>query len=85
MCNMWDNSLVRFHRRSVLAGLGGALLLPSCRTVDGAEERLLHRDEFRTGLGQWLVEAERGGSFSATDGILDVDSPAGATLWFGHA
>ena len=82
---MWDNSLVRFHRRSVLAGLGGALLLPSCRTVDWGKEKLLHRDTFRAGLGQWLVEAERGGSFSATDGILDVDSPAGVTLWFGHA
>jgi hypothetical protein len=79
---MWDHPRVSFRRRSLLAGLGATLLLPGCRTMAGGGEHLLHRDDFRGGLGQWLVEAERGGSFAASEGVLDIDSPAGVTLWF---
>jgi hypothetical protein len=47
-------------------------------------ETLLYRDDFRSGLGEWVIEAERGGTFTARDGLLDIDSPEGATLWFRH-
>ena len=43
---------------------------------------LLHRDDFRSGLAQWSVELERGGTVAARDGVLDIDVPAGATVWF---
>lgn len=43
---------------------------------------VLHRDDFRSGLSQWSVELERGGTVAARDGVLDIDVPAGATVWF---
>jgi hypothetical protein len=42
----------------------------------------LARDDFRNGLERWSIELERPGSVRAVDGVLDVDVPAGATLWF---
>ncbi|MFF6779354.1 DUF6250 domain-containing protein [Streptomyces sp. NPDC012510] len=44
--------------------------------------RLFAADDFRCGLRQWAVELERGGSVTAAGGVLDVDVPAGATVWF---
>ncbi|WP_371574772.1 DUF6250 domain-containing protein [Streptomyces sp. NBC_01314] len=44
--------------------------------------RLIAADDFRHGLGQWAVELERGGAVTASRGVLDVDVPAGATVWF---
>lgn len=79
---MWDEVCVNRKRRQVVAGLGLAVLLPGCMRVGATRERVIHRDDFRHGLGQWIVEAERPGRFTATDGVLDIDSPAGATLWF---
>lgn len=67
-------------RRAALAG--GLGLLAGCAPRVHAGERLLHRDDFDGGLGNWLVEAERPGAISAQRGVLDVDVPAGVTLWF---
>jgi hypothetical protein len=39
-------------------------------------------DDFGAGLNQWAVELEQPGAVRATDGVLDIDVPAGATLWF---
>ncbi|MCH8686180.1 DUF1080 domain-containing protein [Pedomonas mirosovicensis] len=83
---MWEivHSLA-LSRRSVLGGLA-ATLLPSGLSLAGpSSETLLHRDDFTGGLGQWVIEAERGGRFRAEGGVLDIDSPAGVTLWFRHA
>ncbi|MGW7542750.1 DUF6250 domain-containing protein [Streptomyces sp. NPDC054770] len=44
--------------------------------------RLLAHDDFRHGLRQWFVELEQGGTVTASQGTLDVDVPAGATVWF---
>ncbi|MEV6177539.1 DUF6250 domain-containing protein [Streptomyces sp. NPDC052015] len=44
--------------------------------------RLVARDDFRHGLGRWAVELEKGGTVTASRGILEVDVPAGATVWF---
>jgi hypothetical protein len=41
-------------------------------------------DDFKAGLAQWTVELEQPGSVRAADGVLDIDVPAGATLWFKH-
>jgi hypothetical protein len=39
-------------------------------------------DDFKAGLEQWSIELEQPGSVRATAGVLDIDVPAGATLWF---
>ena len=42
---------------------------------------LLHRDDFSSGLSQWSVDLERSGTVEAGRGVLDIDVPAGATVW----
>ncbi|MFT4111154.1 DUF6250 domain-containing protein [Silvibacterium sp.] len=44
--------------------------------------KLLYKDDFHHGLDQWKLETEKPGSVIAKDGVLDIDVPAGATLWF---
>ncbi len=79
---MWNPpSLFRPDRRALLAGFGG-LLLPGYATGAEGRGRVIHRDDFRNGLSQWIVESEQPGRFSAEGGVLDIDTPAGATLWF---
>jgi hypothetical protein len=46
--------------------------------------RLLFADDFRQGLANWRVEAEPGGTVVAGDGRLEIDVPAGCTVWFTH-
>ncbi|MEV7144291.1 DUF6250 domain-containing protein [Streptomyces tauricus] len=46
---------------------------------------LIARDDFRHGLGQWVTELQDGGSVSASGGVLDIDVPSGATVWFERA
>jgi hypothetical protein len=42
----------------------------------------LHRDDFRD-ANQWVLEAESPAArVTAQDGVLDIDTPAGLTLWF---
>ena len=45
---------------------------------------LLYADDFKEGLAQWRVEMEKPGTVSAKDGVLDIDVPAGVTVWFRH-
>jgi hypothetical protein len=42
---------------------------------------LLQADDFHD-LSQWTSELEKGGKVTAEDGRLDIDVPAGATVWF---
>jgi hypothetical protein len=56
------------------------LLLAGCASNPPAT--LLHQDDFRNGLDLWHIEAERPGRISAANGVLDIDVPAGVTLWF---
>ncbi|MEV5613681.1 DUF6250 domain-containing protein [Streptomyces sp. NPDC052225] len=69
---------------ALLTGAGAAALLPSATasaTASAHGGRLIARDDFRHGLGKWAVELEKGGSVTASRGVLDVDVPAGATIW----
>jgi len=48
--------------------------------------KLLYADSFSHGLGAWRVEMEKpaagaGGTVTAKDGVLDIDVPAGVTVW----
>jgi len=46
--------------------------------------RLLYSDDFRHGLANWTAEEEKAGKVEASHGVLDIDVPAGLTLWFRH-
>jgi hypothetical protein len=71
-------------RRATLAGLSllGAAPSLAAAMTPRRPGRLLHADDFRDGLGQWSVEAEKPAKVIARDGVLDIDTPAGLTLWF---
>lgn len=43
--------------------------------------RALFTDDF-AGLSQWTVELERPGKIEVRGGLLDIDVPAGCTVWF---
>lgn len=43
---------------------------------------VLFRDDFREGLTQWQLEAAQPGRITGNTGALNIDVPAGATLWF---
>ena len=63
--------------RSVIALLSLCTLwLSSC--VQAAE----WRDDFTGDLSQWRIELEQGGDVTVHNGVLDIDVPRGATLWF---
>lgn len=66
-------------RRHILCG--SAALIAGCVAPRGGE-RILYRDDFDRGLSQWLIEAEQPGRIAAAGGLLDIDVPAGATVWF---
>jgi len=42
---------------------------------------LLFSDDFRS-LARWTAELEKGGTVAPRAGLLDIDVPAGCTLWF---
>ena len=76
---MWD----KLSRRELIVVLT-ATLTAGCRSLPDRGGKPLYRDDFRNGLGKWLVEAERPGRISASGGVLDIDVPNGVTLWFKH-
>jgi hypothetical protein len=51
---------------------------------DGADAQgpLLAEDSFTNGTGNWSSELESGGTVKAANGVMDIDVPAGATVWF---
>lgn len=51
--------------------------------MGGADaRRLLAQDDFREGTAGWFAELEAGGTVVARDGVLDVDVPRGASVWY---
>lgn len=46
--------------------------------------KLLYKDDFQHGLGQWRLQLQHGGTVWARHGVLNIDVPAGATVWFRH-
>jgi hypothetical protein len=44
--------------------------------------KVLYSDDFGNDSGQWLLELESGGAVTFTHNTLDINVPAGATLWF---
>ena len=64
-------------RRTLLAALA------STPVAARAARKMLYRDDFSHGLDQWQLEAASPQArVSAAQGVLDIDTPAGLTLWF---
>jgi hypothetical protein len=64
-----------------------ALAALACVALCGCAARpefgtLLHSDDFNAGLANWQIEAEQPGRIEASNGVLEIDVPAGVTLWF---
>lgn len=55
------------------------LILTGCASLPPG--KLLFRDDFND-LANWHIEPEKPGRISAANGVLDVEVPAGVTLWF---
>jgi hypothetical protein len=64
---------------SILVAAAGVALL-SC-AAPAARQAPTLGDDFHD-LTNWHIEAEQPGRISAADGVLDIDVPAGVTLWF---
>jgi hypothetical protein len=69
-----------FAEAARIALAGALLAFPGCASFPPGE--LLYQDDFRNGLGNWHVEAEKPGIIRAGSGVLDIDTPAGVTVWF---
>ena len=59
----------------------------ACVALSGCAVRpefgnVLFSDDFTAGLVNWQIEAEKPGHIEAANGALDIDVPAGVTLWF---
>ncbi len=44
--------------------------------------KLLYSDDFNSPSGQWISELENGGSVTQQNGKMEIDVPAGASIWF---
>ena len=75
-------SSTAYSRTFVSALPAGALsfLLGGC-AVQPREGQLLYADDFWN-LDNWHVEAEKPANVRAAQAVLDIDAPAGITLWF---
>jgi hypothetical protein len=73
------NSTASSRTSSSVVGLLGALLLAGCATSPAG--RVIHADDFAN-LDHWVLESEKPATVTARDGVLDIDTPAGLTLWF---
>lgn len=61
--------------------LVGLACVAGCATRPPADKLLYHED-FSGGLDRWQIEAEQPARVSVREGELDIDTPAGITLWF---
>lgn len=71
------------------AGIPGQVMYDAIRLEVQAESKsafseqtVIGSDDFTHGLAQWRVEAEKPAMITAHDGVLDIDAPAGVTLWW---
>jgi hypothetical protein len=64
-------------RRRFLAAAAAGLTCPSARGVT-------YRDDFTTGLADWIVEQQPGGRVTTEEGRLVIADAVGATVWYRH-
>ncbi|MDX2541504.1 DUF6250 domain-containing protein [Streptomyces sp. WI04-05B] len=75
-------SLAAAFTTALSTGAGAAAAAAPSSQGPYHHRQLLAVDDFRHGTGQWSTELEKGGSVTAKHGVLDVDVPAGASVWF---
>lgn len=61
--------------------MAASLLLAGCATPPAGSGRELFADDFHT-LDNWVLETEQPARVTASEGGVDIDTPAGLTLWF---
>jgi hypothetical protein len=71
----------------ITAAAVASLLVMACagcgtRSAGPMREQTMFSDDFRGGLHNWVVELEKGGAVTAEGGRLEIDVPAGCTVWF---
>ena len=66
---------------SLVIVLGGVVAGGCARDGRGGES-VLFEERFEAGLGNWVVEMERPGRVTAGGGRMEIDVPAGCTVWF---
>jgi lysophospholipase L1-like esterase len=96
MARVNGSVVIRLHQ-SVSSGAVAVLALFACGPCGATDieapplsspdaryqlDGILQQDDFQDGLARWTVESERPARVTATGGLLDVDTPAGLTLWF---
>jgi hypothetical protein len=64
------------------ASMAGSSTLPATQPTMQPTTQPIDGDDFQHGTRRWIAEFEHGGTATAKDGTLDLDVPAGATLWF---
>ena len=80
--------MTRFRRFLLLPLLTSTSLIGCASDSTDTPTKLPQRgqlqweDRFENGLSEWVIELERPGTVAASDGALEIDVPAGATLWF---
>ncbi|MFE0251314.1 DUF6250 domain-containing protein [Streptomyces sp. NPDC059010] len=67
---------------TLAAGAALGTLVPAGPAGAAPHRRLVARDDFRHGLGRWVTELQDGGTVTASHGVLEIDVPSGATVWF---
>ena len=76
---------MKLGRRLIVCGLLVVTLAAWSQGVRDPRFRagkLLFSDDFAHGLGAWRVEMEQPGKVTVKDGVLNIDVPAGVTVWF---
>jgi hypothetical protein len=66
------------HAAAVAKDAASAHASPDSRFRLG---QILYGDDFRGGLANWALESEQSARVAASGGVLDIDTPAGLTLW----
>lgn len=77
----WRTSISRAVPVIALLAVATALSACAAKAVSPAPGRLLHADDFHS-LDNWVIESERPARVTLRDGAVDIDTPAGLTLWF---
>ncbi|WP_420238242.1 DUF6250 domain-containing protein [Telmatobacter bradus] len=54
----------------------------SAAKAQASTPSLIGADDFEHGLDQWRIEAEKPAAITAEKGTLEIDAPAGVTLWW---
>ena len=64
----------------LISASAGLLVLAGCAATS-QPPALLYEDDFAS-TANWIVEAEQPARVIAANGVLDIDAPAGCSVWF---